>query len=87
LESNFSGRYLRKSDITQQALYSYRTLEERIPEAHPLRKLHLLVDGFLQSMSPESQALYARHAPSLKSSRSPPTQLGRRQVAKRAAHC
>jgi transposase len=51
---------MRKTDVTQHALYSYRTLEERIPEAHPLRKLRVLVDGILQSMSPEFQALYSR---------------------------
>jgi transposase len=51
---------MRKTDVTQHALYSYRTLEERIPEAHPLRKWRVLVDGILQSMSPEFQALYSR---------------------------
>jgi hypothetical protein len=28
---------MRKTDVTQHSLYSYRTLEERIPDAHPLR--------------------------------------------------
>jgi hypothetical protein len=35
---------MRKSDVTQHALYSYRTLEERIPEAHPLRKRNVSID-------------------------------------------
>jgi hypothetical protein len=30
---------MRKTDVTQHSLYSYRSLEERIPDAHPLRKL------------------------------------------------
>ena len=41
-------------------MFSYRSLEERIPADHPLRKLRVLVDGILQSMSPEFQALYSR---------------------------
>ncbi len=51
---------MRKSDVTQHAMFSYRSLEERIPAGHPLRKLRVLVDGILQSMSPEFQALYSR---------------------------
>lgn len=51
---------MRKSDVTQHAMFSYRSLEERIPADHPLRKLRVLVDGILQSMSPEFQALYSR---------------------------
>lgn len=51
---------MRKSDVTQHAMFSYRSLEERIPAAHPLRKLRVLVDGILQSMSTEFEALYSR---------------------------
>jgi transposase len=51
---------MRKSDVTQHALYSYRTLEERIPEAHPLRKLRVLVDGILRSMSADLAPLYSK---------------------------
>lgn len=51
---------MRKSDVTQHTMFSYRSLEERIPADHPLRKLRVLVDGILQSMSPEFQALYSR---------------------------
>lgn len=51
---------MRKADVTQHCMYSYRSLEERIPDTHPLRKLRILVDGILQSMNPEFQALYSR---------------------------
>jgi len=51
---------MRKADVTQHCMYSYRSLEERIPETHPLRKLRILVDGILQTMNPEFQALYSR---------------------------
>ena len=51
---------MRKTDVTQHSLYSYRTLEERIPDAHPLRKLRLLVDTILVNMNDDFQALYSR---------------------------
>ncbi len=50
---------MRKVDITQIDLFSYRTLEERIPAKHPLRKLRLVVDAILGSMDSELDALYA----------------------------
>lgn len=51
---------MRKADVTQHCMYSYRSLEERIPDTHPLRKLRILVDGILQSMNPEFEVLYSR---------------------------
>ena len=51
---------MRKTDVTQHSLYSYRTLEERIPDAHPLRKLRVLVDAILVNMNDDFQALYSR---------------------------
>lgn len=51
---------MRKTDVTQHAMFSYRSLEERIPDAHPLRKLRVLVDDILQSMSAEFEPLYSR---------------------------
>jgi len=50
---------MRGADITQAALFSYRTLEARIPQVHPLRKLRAVVDGLLAAMHPELEALYA----------------------------
>ena len=50
---------MRGADITQIDLFSYRTLEERIPANHPLRKLRLVVDAILGSMDGELDGLYA----------------------------
>ena len=38
---------MRSADVTQSAMFSFRTLEQRIPALHPLRKLRVLVDGIL----------------------------------------
>lgn len=51
---------MRKSDTTQPVMFSYRTLEERIPVNHPLRKLRILVDGVLASMDGTFEKLYSR---------------------------
>ena len=54
---------MRGADITQEELFSYRTLEERIPDGHPIRKLRKLrkvVDLLLKSMDEEFEPLYAR---------------------------
>jgi hypothetical protein len=42
---------MRGEDITQSSLFSYIGLEERVPKTHPLRKMRLLVDAVLKSMS------------------------------------
>ena len=51
---------MRGADITQEELFSYRTLEARIPKKHPLRKLRKVVDLLLTTLSDEFDALYAR---------------------------
>ena len=51
---------MRGADITQHELFSYRTLEERIPREHPLRKLRAVVDILLKTMDTELAALYAQ---------------------------
>lgn len=50
---------MRSPDLTQSSVFSDRTLESRIPTAHPLRKLRLLVDAILETMDNEFDALYA----------------------------
>ena len=42
---------MRKADVTQHAMFSCRSLEDRIPATHPLRKLRILVDGILTVMN------------------------------------
>lgn len=51
---------MRKADVTQHCMYSYRTLEERVPADHPLRKLRVLVDGILLGLHEDIGMLYSR---------------------------
>jgi hypothetical protein len=51
---------MRGADITQEELFSYRTLEERVPKDHPLRKFWAVVDLLLTRMDSELDALYAK---------------------------
>jgi hypothetical protein len=44
----------------QGAMFSYVSLEERVPAAHPLRKLRAVVDTLLATMVGEFEAVYAR---------------------------
>ena len=48
---------MRSPDVTQSAIFSYRTLEQRIPQTHPLRKLRAMVDGILGAMHAQFEAL------------------------------
>lgn len=41
-------------------MFSYISLEERVPQAHPLRKLCGVVDALLAGMNSEFEAVYAR---------------------------
>ena len=51
---------MRGLDITQEELFSYRTLEERIPIDHPIRIFRKVVDVLLRSMDAELEGLYAQ---------------------------
>ena len=51
---------MRGQDVTQSLIFSYRTLAERIPESHPLRKLRAVVDEILLSMDDAFTAAYTR---------------------------
>lgn len=51
---------MRGKTIEQGAMFSYVSLEDRIPKSHPLRKLRVLVDTVLATMDPEFEAVYAR---------------------------
>ncbi len=50
---------MRGPDIQQHALFSYKTLEERVPADHPLRLVLVLVNGILNSMDAEFDRLYS----------------------------
>lgn len=51
---------MRGKTIHQGAMFSYVSLEDRIPKSHPLRQLRLLVDAVLASMDKEFEAAYAQ---------------------------
>jgi transposase len=64
---------MRGSDEGEPVLFSYVSLEDRVPRAHPLRTVKKLVDGILRELSPRFDAMYARVGrPSI-----PPEQLMR----------
>ncbi len=44
----------------QTALFSYVSLEERVPRDHPLRKLRILVDAVLATMDADFTTVYAK---------------------------
>ena len=50
---------MRGEDVEQPALFSYVSLEERIPDDHPLRSIRELIDRVLDDVSEEFDALYA----------------------------
>lgn len=50
---------MRGDDFIQGAMFSYVDIEERIPAKHPLRKVKIVVDGILRSMSDEFDRRYS----------------------------
>jgi transposase len=50
---------MRGQDIQQEEWFSYKTLEERVPDNHPLRIVRLLTNGLLKSMDSEFEKLYS----------------------------
>lgn len=51
---------MRGDDGRQSAVSSYVGQEQRIPQGHPLRVVHPLVDEALNARSPEFSKLYAK---------------------------
>jgi transposase len=67
---------MRGDDREPAHLFSYVSAESRVPADHPLRAIRLLIDGLLQTMSPDFDRLYARVGrPSI-----PPERLLRAQL-------
>jgi transposase len=50
---------MRGIQTTQQQLFSYVPIDERIPDEHPMRVLRTMVDPILQSMTKQFDRLYA----------------------------
>jgi len=62
---------MRGESDNQTSLFSYVSLESRIPEQHPIRKIRAVVGNALTEMAPEFDAMYAASGrPSI-----PPEQL------------
>ena len=49
---------MRGEDVQQPELFSYGSLEERVPSDHPLRPIRVMVDVALRAMSPRFDAIY-----------------------------
>ena len=50
---------MRGADVTQGSMFSYRTMEEYVPEAHPLRPTREIVNAALREMDETFAAMYA----------------------------
>ena len=50
---------MRGADEPQTTLFSYVSVEDRIPADHPLRTIHALVNPILTALSPKFEALYS----------------------------
>ena len=48
---------MRGTQNFQEAMFSYISLEDRVPDNHPLRKLRGVVDSLLATMSSEFEAV------------------------------
>jgi transposase len=51
---------VRTPDNKQQVLFSFKSIDDRIPDDHPIRALRRLVDGILEKMSGDFDKLYAK---------------------------
>src|ERR1700723_191277 len=49
---------MRGEDIQQSELFSYGSLEDRVPEGHPLRVIRAMVDEALREMSARFDEIY-----------------------------
>ena len=52
---------MRGDDRQERKLFSYISLEERVPSSHPLRAIRRMVDAALEALSPRFESLYASH--------------------------
>ncbi|HEX3846702.1 MAG TPA: IS5 family transposase [Steroidobacteraceae bacterium] len=50
---------MRGSDVDQGGLFSYVSMEQRVPSTHPLRRVRVLLDEALDSMSRDFDRVYA----------------------------
>ncbi len=55
----FEANAMREADVQQGGLFSYVSVESRIPANHPLRAVRTLLDEALASMSRDFDRVYA----------------------------
>ena len=51
---------MRGADLHQGGMFSYVSLEERVPKSHPLRRMREMVDTALAELSADFEALYSK---------------------------
>lgn len=51
---------MRGDDVQQSGMFSYVSLEERVPQDHPLRRIREMVDEILGGMAKDFDGLYAK---------------------------
>ena len=51
---------MRGDDQLQSGMFSYVSIEERVPAEHPLRAIRKLVDEVLRNMAKEFEGMYAK---------------------------
>jgi len=51
---------MRGVDVQQLGMFSYVSVEDRVPQDHPIRKLRVLVDTILKDLDGLFEARYAR---------------------------
>jgi transposase len=59
IKDSTGGYLMRGPDIQQAAMFSYLTLERRIPADHPLRAIRRLADRALEGIRGELGKLYS----------------------------
>ncbi|HEX2238497.1 MAG TPA: IS5/IS1182 family transposase, partial [Gammaproteobacteria bacterium] len=50
---------MRGADHQQNAMFSYLSPEDRVPQHHPLRPIRTMVDAALKALSPVFDQMYA----------------------------
>lgn len=56
---------MRSPDAQQPGLFSYVSVEERVPATHPIRRLRVLVDALLLELNEELDRRYSKRRPSV----------------------
>lgn len=59
VDKNKRETTMRGADVTQESMFSYQTLGDYVPEAHPLRPIREIVNAALREMDETFAAMYA----------------------------